>query len=257
MSLPNKLYKYRHLNTYTIQTIVNSVVCFTMPDSLNDPFDCRLRPTSYEGTDEEYRAYFTNLWKHKPDEPTDVARRVDEVIITKQAHRDSKYMDERWDEVQGSVNKRRGVFCLAADPANILMWSHYGDSHRGCCLEFSTNASVFKAARKVDYPTSYPNHRFLDFVGNDERLLNLTIFTKANLWEYEKEWRVLDAGKGAGLYSFEQDALTGIIFGYLMPLEQKMLLHKLVKNRNPPVQLYQATPWKHEFKMQILPLPST
>lgn len=255
MSLSNKLYKYKPLNTRTIQTIVNSVVYFALPDSLNDPFDCRLRPTSYEGTDEEYRAYFTNLWKCKPSDPMEISRRVDEVIIRKQLHRDPKSMDANWDEVQSSVNKRRGVFCLAADPANILMWSHYGDSHKGCCLEFSTDANVFKAARKVNYPPIYPNHRFLDFVGNDELLLNLTIFTKANLWEYEKEWRVLDDGKGAGLCSFDQEALTGIIFGYWMPPEQKIMLHELVKDRNPPVQLYQAIPWKCEFKMQILLLP--
>ena len=31
-----------------------------------------------------------------------------------------------------------GIFCLTPDPVNVLMWSYYGDSHRGFSIGYST-----------------------------------------------------------------------------------------------------------------------
>ena len=68
---------------------------------------------------------------------------------------------------------------------------------------------------------------------------------------------MIDDGRGekrSGLTKFEQVALTGIIFGSQMAPEHRDLLARLVAGRNPSVQLYQAHPWKREFKMQIDPI---
>ncbi len=250
MAPPAKLYKYRQLDANTIHSIVSSVVYFARPDAFNDPFDCKLHPTNYEGTDEEYRAYFTKgLSSHHPSD--NVAQQVDD-LICRAVHRDERALDKRWEEVQSELNHDSGVFCLSADPAHILMWSHYADCHKGCCLEFSTGVGGFKSARRVNYPPSYPKHRFLDCVNNDQLLSDLTVYTKSKLWEYEQEWRI-SRMEGPKLYHYEQSALTGIIFGFYMKPEQRDMIRRLVEKRNPSVQLYEAVLWKREFKMQIRP----
>jgi hypothetical protein len=76
--------------------------------------------------------------------------------------------------------------------------------------------------------------------------------TKSKFWDYEEEWRVLTLD-GPGLYKFEEESLTGIIFGYWMTAENKDLLKRLVQHRNPQVKLYQAVPKQRKFEMELLP----
>lgn len=251
--LPGKLYKYRRIDERTIQTIVNGVLYFSSPSGLNDPFDCRLRPMSYDGTDEEYKALFTRLIAEHPDFQSINAAEIAEQWIREGRHRNHKYMDDCFDKVQKQEHQQSGVLCLCADPSNILMWSHYADSHKGCCLEFSTKGTIFKSSRCVEYAKEYPGYRFLDLKEDGEAFSKLTVYTKSELWSYEKEWRVSTLN-GPGLYKFHGEALTGIIFGYWMSPEHKDLLKTLVKKRNPIVKLYQSVPWKRKFMMEIEPL---
>ena len=257
MNVPVKLYKYRRMSVKSIQSIACNIVYFAEPSSLNDPFDCRIHPTSYtDGTEDEFRELFTRLAKRNP-QIENVAEEV-ERMISERLHLDTDKLEKAWVDTQNGENKKVGLFCLSADPTHILMWSHYADDHKGFCLEFSTVNSIFKMARNVEYPPSYPNHRFIDCMNDRELLHKLTLFTKANLWEYEQEWRVLGnfgmVENGKGFYRFAKEALTGIIFGWSMPTEDKVVLGKLVEGRNPSVQLYQAHRRKREFKMQIVPI---
>lgn len=173
--------------------------------------------------------------------------------------RDKKYLDANAEEARRHIVDKTAILSLAADPTQILMWSHYADSHKGCCLEFSTQHLPFKCACKVSYSARYPNVNFFEVNdSNDDRknakFVETLFLRKAKLWKYEKEWRVL--GDKPALYLYEPTALTGIIFGYCMTPEDKDIVRRVVEKRNPPVQLYQARPWKREFKMQIFPFPN-
>ena len=171
--------------------------------------------------------------------------------------KDKKYLDAWGEDARRGLIDKTAVLCLAADPTQILMWSHYANSHKGCCLQFSTKYKLFNRARIVRYPPRYPNVNFLEVNDpNDNKKNSLFVKTlfrnKAKFWKYEREWRVL--GNKPGLYQYEPSALTGIIFGHRIKSEDKDLIWRLVEKRNPPVQLYQARPWKREFKLQIIPI---
>ena len=207
MNPPAKLYKYRELNANSIHTIVCSAVWFAEPASLNDPFDCGLRPTSYELTEDEFRELFTRLAKRQRP-PEKVAEEV-ERKISEGMHLDKEKLEDTWVFTQRQENELTGLFCLCEDPANILMWSHYAGEHKGFCLEFSTDNIFFKSAKAVKYPSSYPKHRFVDCMNDLKLRHELTIFTKANLWGYEQEWRMLEYNKNektSGYYKFEEKA---------------------------------------------------
>jgi hypothetical protein len=44
-----------------------------------------------------------------------------------------------------------GVLSLSATFASALMWSHYGDQHRGLCLEYDTSLWDIPTLGSVDY----------------------------------------------------------------------------------------------------------
>lgn len=86
-----------------------------------------------------------------------------------------------------SMIGRRRIYCLTPDPLSTLMWSHYGDNHRGICLEFHLGNPVFLNAWEVKYAPQYPAwvpHRIL---GHAIEML----LTKSDAWAYEQEFRVL------------------------------------------------------------------
>lgn len=252
---PDYLYKYRKIDEKTVSLIVNSEIYFSEPDQFNDPFDCRLK-CSFEGTDKEWCAALTqSLRQYDPKlSPAEVQAKVKEKMRLG-THRDTDFLNRMEDKIQQDSISKLGGFCLTADPKNILMWGHYADCHKGCCLEFSTKTKEFGLVDKVDYPKEYPTRRLVDsMVANDpESDARFGVLTKSELWGYEQEWRFWHM-KGSGLRQFKQASLTGIVFGYCMTEENKRMLRRLVEGRNPKVNLYKAVPKDRKFEMELLPL---
>lgn len=79
-----------------------------------------------------------------------------------------------------------GLLCFSRNWDNILMWSHYGDSHTGLCLWFDIPGDPYD--KDVRYQPNLlrarsPNDVNLDLV---QRMLS----TKHESWSYEQEVRV-------------------------------------------------------------------
>lgn len=87
------------------------------------------------------------------------------------------------------------VCCFSKNMNNILMWSHYADSHRGVCLEWRVDDENVKSELR---DVAYKNEPIvLDKVKRTETgYLDINIktngkflFQKFNNWEYEEEMR--------------------------------------------------------------------
>jgi len=248
---PPFLYKYRKFDERTISIIVNHAIYFSHADQFNDPFDSRIR-FSYEGTDEVWGKFFqrppSGLLGLTPVQIKEIIERKKRDPV-----RDEILLEVIEDATRKIYLSEIGICSLSADPAQILMWSHYADSHRGCCLEFSTKQSIFEEAVPVDYPEAYPNFNYFEKAQDAMEFAKATLLTKSNLWKYEQEWRMLEEGSQK-LYPFEPRDLTGIILGHWMSSDHKELIRRLVQKFDPPVRLYQAIPRKREFKMEIIPI---
>jgi hypothetical protein len=251
--LPKKLFKFRQLDEKTISIIVSNVIYFASPDQFNDPFDCRLRfihdfsPSEWEVfLTEQMRKYATNLSEEQI--AASVKQRMDERF-----YESPLFLDFLYDMVLAQVLPRTGVLSLAEKSNNILMWSHYADSHKGCVLEFSTKEDrVFGNAQPVVYHETYPKLDFRKCIADANTFVEAMLLSKSAFWKYEKEWRTLGTD-GPGLYKFSPSALTGIILGHQMPQEHRDLISKLVSTHNPSIDLYRAFPHHREFDMEILP----
>lgn len=87
--------------------------------------------------------------------------------------------------------KQKTYICSLSLSGNIgLMWTHYADENRGCCLEVEVTSKTW---RKID-------------VDYSEHMLDLTLGTKvddilrvkAKMWEYEQEVRYLSPNTPKG-----------------------------------------------------------
>ncbi|MCL1066700.1 DUF2971 domain-containing protein [Shewanella olleyana] len=125
-------------------------------------------------------------------------------------------------------NELIGVLSLTEKEDNLLMWSHYAESHSGYCIGFNSNHSFFKRKRsekdefyhlrKVKYLPHRPSKMMVDMNGTDMLLL------KSEVWEYEQEWRmcavlpdadtIIDAiAPPVHLFKFPEDLIEEVIIG--------------------------------------------
>lgn len=97
------------------------------------------------------------------------------------------------------------IGCFSKRNDSILMWSHYGDSHKGVCLEFEVNEDDFSNINYSDkkcFFNIYPIIESIlksDYLGNNElykseennEIALKPFLVKAKDWSYEEEVRFL------------------------------------------------------------------
>lgn len=171
------------------------------PRDFNDPFDCRtiLNTTCTEAE----LARFVN------DNNPGVSQAALQAIIQLYAQRPAEF-ERVMREKSETLISQTGVCCFGQDPSNILMWSHYSDSHKGLCLKFDILADLtaFAWLFKVRYSNDYPAFNYLQ---EPEQIPDL-FRVKSDAWRYEQEWRAVKHG-AIGAHPFAKSALREIIFG--------------------------------------------
>jgi hypothetical protein len=253
--IPEFLYKYCKLNGRNnewIQRIfTKNEIYFASPEQFNDPFDCQVQ-ASFDATDEEWEEYLGVMMKDKhPELDYEVRSAFVRQLISSGWLEDPGSKQKVVSDVQETVNKI-GVLCLSEVRDDILMWSHYADGHRGFCLQFNIKTTYYPFGEllfKVKYLSSYPQ---INILRDREDQTKKVLLTKADLWKYEKEWRILDLENSPGIKVFPAEMLTGVIFGCGMSHESRQLIREWAKGMEIPLKFYQTTKKEKEFGLEII-----
>ena len=146
---------------------------------------------------------------------------------------------------------RIGICCFSEIYDNVLMWSHYADSHRGVCLQFegTSHTPFFGMAQKVRYQIEYPIVN--PIVDEPDKMVNLALLSKAKFWKYEKEWRIILVEEGPGIQKFPPELLKGVILGASISNENTMKVISWAEERNLPLQIYKAYLKEDEYGLDI------
>jgi len=253
--MPDRLYKYRSLSAgsqiHTEKIITGNQLFFPAAEALNDPFECRAY-MSIGGTPKQLRETFEQVFARKfPGVPGSVLKKMAENATA--PHVDLRHVEREGCRSWIAQTKREtGICCFSEKRDDILMYSHYGDCHRGICLEFdaSDKSSLFGQARPVIYREDYPVlelHSYRQGTGEAGEKMFLTKFPG---WSYEKEWRILRTPPGPEI--FAAHLLIGIIFGCQVTDDQRQLVRSWVGERTTSVQLYQAKIRERNFGVDIV-----
>lgn len=125
----------------------------------------------------------------------------------------------KFTKIKREMTQNHGLLCFSLTWANPLLWSHYGDRHRGLALGFDVQVGVL---HEVKYVKDRPLIKEIN-----EETARQFLFTKYFDWNYEREARIytrLDEPEDNGLYFYkfnEQFALREIIVGPLSIVRKK------------------------------------
>ena len=146
----------------------------------------------------------------------------------------------------------KGIVSLAERAVCPLMWSHYGDQHRGVCIGYSVPDNALGNLHKVKYGGS----RLVEvskvaamLEGNRSahgQVDQSVLLQKAESWRYEREWRLIGP---RGLQNSPLK-LEEIIFGIRCKAWAKYALMKALKDRDRSIKFYEMYEVPGTFKLQ-------
>lgn len=139
-----------------------------------------------------------------------------------------------FEKALGKLVDRYIALCFSLSPNNILMWSHYGEKHKGICLGFEVFDELTRPVEYVHDVQRVGNmmHESREGFSVEERtkIVDLQCGAKYDGWCYEEEVRVhlsrneKDEETGQYFCEFnEQLVLREVIAGVRFPYSKKLI----------------------------------
>ena len=271
---------YKYVSCETLEKILtNKTILFNNPVNFNDPFDC-----CFPGLSPHYRSKIEKVIKktikhnkHIPKKNQGLDKEINNLAleITKELKNLLNVLKNDWD---GFISEFR-ILCLTKDNDNLLLWSHYADSHKGVVLGLNIDESIMKPV-KVQYCTHDKRieaiseqliSKLIEIeLQNEFNSKNIEInenpfaeiflktllsyfFIKRNEWSYEKEFRIVLKSDSKLVTNdcipLDSKLLKTVIYG--IKFENAELQEKL-KSQFPNIEEY--TVEKNDDELCINPL---
>lgn len=279
-SLPHRVYKYRAIDTTTLDMIVMDRLYYADPSSFNDPLDTRpslkidvdenhlekiLRVFVERRTAAEMKVAATAFRVRGPKTTTRIKRisrkaadkLLDEVdFFAEDMHFDFK--NPRGLLLRNHIQREllrqydKGIVSLAERCDCPLMWSHYGEQHRGLCIGYSVPREVAGELHRVRYGGArrVGASDVAAMLDSDEaargEVDEAVLLRKASGWSYEKEWRLI-GHRGVQDSPLE---LEEIIFGIRCRRSVKYAVMKALAGREPGVRFGEMREVRDSFKIE-------
>jgi len=260
MDLLKTFYKYRKWDDkYHKRALTNDVIFFSSARRFNDPFDCTI-PVRYDllTGSQIHGIYAYHIIRMNPGISEDEVRRQAREWTDKNLLRDPEFIKDYLSE---SKYNEFGIFTLTPHKDNLLMWSHYSDSHNGFCIGYDTSRldgflkglsesdNLVIPGYEVDYCSEYP--KLLPGELSDEDWVIKQLTTKSNAWAYEEEYRFIIFNKTDFQLSLPSGTISEVILGCKMSDDYKAEIIEVLGEKSYKIDLYQTKMSMHSFSLDI------
>lgn len=142
---------YKFLNPNRIDVLQNMKIRFAQPIHLNDPFESNVLVDAGNFIDIESKL-------EEIEKGFAVESEEDQAIVQSEMTKMREYAAQQMTpqvvgrRVMEYMNRAQGVLSLSRANDNLLMWAHYGDSHKGFVIGFDETHRWFRG------PNEFGNH---------------------------------------------------------------------------------------------------
>lgn len=275
--IPDRLYKYRGFSNRTLDALIADQIFFADPSTFNDPLDTR--PSLATDLDvDALEDIFGRLVEQRIRAEMSAAARtikyrgpktLNHIAVHSRRRAEQMIAEIRYNAtnpeydiedparflfgqyVEDELLRRydKGIVSLAERSDCPLMWSHYGDQHRGVCIGYSVPNGAADNLHKI----SYGGSRLIEastvaamLSGNEaaRRKVDDAVLTrKAVDWRYEREWRLIGP-RGTQLSPLE---LEEVVFGMRCSHAVKYAIVKALAGRRRSVRFYEIRERRGRF----------
>lgn len=251
--IPRALYKYRDFgNPYHLEGLEKDEQWFSSPSKFNDPLDTVVsfntgklpvqRKSIQEALAEVEKIQKAEAsgghWKQSEiTDPISAEEYIRGVVDTLFEDMPEEKKQTRYDFIRqwnDSMNEElvsalsdtlrngQSVLSLSANPSSTLMWSHYGASHTGFCIEYDFGSLPYSDMRKrMCFPVFYRSKRtdISHYLAKGKEGFNNLVgqylcLMKSPEWSYEREWRIVHPiGPSHANQSYSMPSPSALIVG--------------------------------------------
>jgi len=245
------IYKYLDQNN-ALKVIEELTLKFSQPINFNDPFDCyeellEFKVTSQFVKDQLMRGILTLDPYSKSLSPNELINHLSKTVYT--------FNNPEVREIFSASKKKLWISCFSEVYNEILMWSHYGDQHKGICIGFN----YFGLLETFDFIPSNVKYvtdfKKIDYCSEPVKALEYLINVKSERWKYEKEIRLRTNKKKApslnenGIISIHPPAISKIIIGCNNSTSIESIEHKLNKLNYDNVEIIKLKKSMSSFEL--------
>jgi hypothetical protein len=260
---PSVLYKYRGISDFSYSLLSDGEIFFAAPDQFNDPHEFRFAIDYSAGSEEEkWRAISNRIKESAPFGKYGFFRRrslmgpqVDSILsVSPQVKPWEEQVTKEQSAFDHTLRSSTGILSLSTRHNEILMWSHYADSHQGFCVGLSSEILEGTLGRllPVTYSDEFPSYLYYGDVDPNDFLAEVCL-RKSSSWSYEKEWRIVDFDKGPGVRRLPLEAIVSIFLGSQVEEETRdVILDDVIPNLPSQPTLFQCELAKSEFSLSYI-----
>lgn len=246
---------YKYLPLDRIGFLTDSLIRFTPPADLNDPYEClpAFTESRLQDLSDSLKRRLDELLEPPSgsEESKAFARKVFEPMKKEALGKFDtfeKLMGLSYDAALKNINAGLGILSLSRRWNSALMWSHYTSSYTGFCIGFHRGHQYFNGFKSESgdrsrlMPVQYSDKRYYlpDTDLSDTDIDNI-LLAKSSDWDYEQEERMISVLHLAtkrvekspypiDLFEIPSDAISEIIVGSRAS-EELMEKARLAANR--------------------------
>jgi hypothetical protein len=254
------IYKYLPFSVNSLKLLIKGELWFGIPSNLNDPYEGEFTIKPYNSLPRKTLIEFFYEEHIELLNGISIEEKLKEVEENNQLFHDDLHR-----ELRKRLKKCYGVTSFSYLNDDILMWSHYSDSHKGFCIEFDKrilhNTLKFPkdwlSFHDIDYKPYLVEAELIierDKIGyKNERDI---LLRKLNVWKREHEMRIFtifhETSKNRNI-RFDKKSIKGIILGERMSGDDKKTLKEIINNDSAfsNVSFYSASKDFNKLKMQL------
>lgn len=222
------MYRYRPLNIYTIDELINEHVFLSSPN-IDDIFDTTIVNKGKEAEGILAAYHVTKYFKEKCPE----------------MNKSFYFYTAFFQELNNKLRDDMRIACFTESNTNVPMWQYYAEKNTGICIEYSIDREML-ANNDLDiyflpviYTNDY-NEYFPYDIDLEEKYKLISILCsvlKMEEWKFEKEWRII-AFKDEHLQKnpYVKLKINAIYFGIDTPQPIKNVVKRLT---NEKISLYE------------------
>ncbi|WP_313308866.1 DUF2971 domain-containing protein [Stutzerimonas nitrititolerans] len=263
---------YKYLSNERVDVITNLKIRFTQPQALNDPFESQPLVNFEEQMKlaiQEIQNGAEELWQSLPSEEKTTKNRAEldrELASAIQNANQCTCPYAAGTLLMELLGERIGVLSLSRNFDNLLMWSHYANSHQGYVLGLDDSHPFFHQPNQegvATYPINvlYTSQRSKTSA-DDKNYYEKLLCEKPIDWAYEEEVRIFRmlsedtrlgkdiADRDVHLVDIPARAVKCIYIGANASKATTELLINGIASQHLTVELYQMSLAKYRYGLE-------
>lgn len=254
-NMPEVLYKYRDFNNdFHKRLLFNQELYFSSAAQFNDPFDASL-PFKYdesELTEENiFKKYYSIIRRNNPNLKESEWHELAYAEQRKGLIKDGRQQERFEENITKRIHETIGIVSLSSTPDDILMWSHYANSHSGFCIGLDPKFIFMNFGPHLTLQQMIYNHEIprIGLFDEPETYFYKILCTKSDHWAYEKEYRFTNRNFVNKSLDITRKAIKEVYLGAKMDQKLKLALIPKIMEILPEIKILDCSLSKTDFKV--------